>query len=304
MRKLQIRPSRPRTKEALAAPHLAATAADNVAVAGVDFVVDGVVVGRAIPPTYAVDVQVTQPAGSILRISALARDASENTSSSDGLTRVLAAPTGQPAAITGRVYDDTTGLPIAGVRITLTGSDASGHVYDASSTSSDRGEYYLAVSGGEGTLRLATDGFTHVDRPLLIPDAAATVAFDARLTPLGAAQPLSAVFGGAVAGRRTIAPSTDIVDAALTVSPGALLDDSTLRLTVIGPQGLQGLLPAGWVPVGAIDIAPHGFAFSAPQAISMANRLRVGSGPRLVLAMWDESAAAWRAFTTVVVTDG
>ena len=102
-------------------------------------------------------------------------------------------------------------------------------------TSDRRGQDILNAFGGEARLQMAKTGWTRVDRHVVVPDSLSVQAVDARLTPLTIeAQTIAATGGGTVAGN----------GATLTVGAGALAADTPLRMTEVGGQGVQGLLPA------------------------------------------------------------
>ncbi|MCU1382032.1 MAG: hypothetical protein JWL71_729, partial [Acidobacteria bacterium] len=263
-----------------------ATAADNVQVASVDFLVDDVVIGSAIAPPFAAEMTAGRPAGSVLRVRAVARDSSGNQAFSDRESRVVSPAASGAAVVTGRVYDDASGLPLAGASVALNGSDGNGQRYTATATSDNRGAYFLNAASGHGTLTITRAGWTRVDRPVDVPGSEALTVFDARLTPLAAvAQTVPAIVGGTVQGG----------DASLTIVSGGLAADAALTVTVVGQQGVEGALPLGWSPAGVVDITPHGVVFTGAQALSLANRLKLPTGTSLIVAGWDEAASAWRA---------
>ena len=84
----------------------------------------------------------------------------------------------------------------------------------------------------------------------------------------------------------------------LDIPAGALTQNTSLRLTQISPQGLQGALPAGWSPVGAANIHPHAVALQTPATLSIPNPLDLDPGSGLTLVAWDETAHAWRVIST------
>ena len=60
------------------------------------------------------------------------------------------------------------------------------------------------------------------------------------------------------------------------------------------------MLPVGWTPVAAVDIAPHGMAL-AGGVVSAPNPFNLKAGTTVVLARWDEQVRAWRAAATGVL---
>jgi PKD repeat protein len=268
--------------------HLSATASDNVKVAAVTFLVGDVAIATRLDPPYEADFVVpsTRHAGAVLQVRALAIDSSNLEATSDKQVRIVEATAVGTGVVVGEVYDDSTSLPLAGVTVALAGNDDAGTPYNVVTTTDARGQYFLAAGSGQGTLRIAKAGWSRVERPVTIADQEAVEPLDARLTPVsGGAQPIAAVIGGRLTGG----------NATLTLQGSALSADVSLNLVAIGPQGLAGLLPAGWSPVGAIDLLPHGVDFANPQDVALANNGQLPIGTPLVLAAWDESASAWRA---------
>ncbi|MEQ1870489.1 MAG: Ig-like domain-containing protein [Vicinamibacterales bacterium] len=205
--------------------------------------------------------------------------------------RVVAEIVAGEGVVSGEVYDDTTGLPVPDAVIELRGNDVGGQAYSSTAVTNARGQYFLTAGGGEGVLSIEKSGWTRVDRHVSIVDQESTTVFDARLTPTGASSAVVADIGGTITSG----------DASITLLPGALPGDAAMRLLALSGQGLQGLLPAGWSPVGAVDLHPHGLALAGAQTISLANRGRVALGTPLVLASWDEAAHAWRAVQSSLV---
>ena len=151
----------------------------------------------------------------------------------------------------------------------------------------------LRATEGAGVVSIGGNGWTRVDRPASIAANVALQLFDARLTPPSTPTVLAALQGGTA-----LAPNGSIV-----VPPGALQSGASLSVTAIGSQGLEGALPLGWSPIAAADVAPHGLSLGGGAALSTAGAIPVAPGTSLVLAFWDESAAAWRAVTTVAAGD-
>ena len=262
---------------------LSASATGDPTVASVAFSVDGAKLGTLVVPPYAASYVV--PAGlrggATIRFDADVIDGLGRTARASKTATVQATAAPGQGVVFGRVFDDTTGLAIAGASVTLLGS--------TTSTTTDLfGRYVMTASEGPGTLRITRDGWSRVDRPVAF--AVGNVAprvFDARLTALTAsASATSAVVGGTItqAGWSLVVPA------------GALTADAPIALTVVGGQGLQGRLPLGWSPVGVIDVGPRGIAF-APDATLKAPATAGAGGP-LVLARWDETASGWRAVAT------
>ena len=267
---------------------LSAAAADNVGVAAVSFFVDGVNVATstAAPYTFTLTLAASYPAGSVLHLSARAVDFSGLQATDSAQTLIVSSSSAGQGILTGEAYDDAAGLPLAGVTATLTGTDASGASYTQTAVTDARGRWVLHAAEGEGVVRLAKPGWTQVDRKAsIVPDQALELV-DARLTALsGAGDHLTSVLGGTV----------QTASITLVVPPGALQETMDLRLTNVSQQGLEGILPAGWSPIAAADIAPHGASFAGGAALSLSVAAGVPAGTHVVVATWDEEPAMWRA---------
>jgi PKD repeat protein len=252
-------------------------------VASVAFRVDGATLATVVTPPYAT--RYTVPAGlrngATLQVQAEVTDGLGRTARDTKTTTVQASAAPGMGVMYGRVFDDTTGLAIAGATVSLVSTSIS-------ATTDAQGRYTISASEGPGTLRITKAGWSRADRPVtFVVGSLAFRVLDARLTPLAAVgAATSAVMGGTV----------NQSGWSLVVPGGSLAADTALALTTIGGQGLQGRLPLGWAPVATVDVTPHGLAF-APAATLKAPAQT--SSATLVLARWDETASAWRAVTTL-----
>ncbi len=264
-----------------------ATAADNVRVAAVRFDVDDVPVATVTSAPFRARLAVpsTRGPGSVLSITATATDTANlsATASASTLVTGLAEGTG---LITGEVYDDATGLPLGGaaVRAVVNG-------VERTTTADARGRFAIPSAAGMAAIRVTHGGYTVADRRVVVPDRGAVEMVDARLTPTAPAVTIDATLGG----------SAGDAQAGATFVPGALAATTSVQVTAIGAQGLRGLLPAGWSPVGAIDVAPAGLALAGDAIVSRANAHGIGAGVLLAVATWDETAGTWRFVEAVVV---
>ncbi|HWW85600.1 MAG TPA: Ig-like domain-containing protein, partial [Vicinamibacterales bacterium] len=76
-------------------------------------------------------------------------------------------------------------------------------------------------------------------------------------------------------------------------------------VTSISQQGIESLLPGGWSPMAAVDIAPHGVTFSGGASLTTPSSFTLAAGTPLVLATWDEQAEFWRAVAAAPIgSDG
>ncbi|HEY3547196.1 MAG TPA: Ig-like domain-containing protein [Propionicimonas sp.] len=275
---------------------LTADAADASGIAGVRFTVDGVSVAAQNDAPYGTvyTIPASVAPGTRLNVVALATDFAGQTAS-DAKPLVVAMPAQAiEALVVGEVYDDSTGLPLAGASVRLHGT-AAGAASPTAATDS-RGRYSLRGVAGDGVVRVQKDAWTSADRPVSLVSGHGIEVFDARLTPMSDSPvSVSPVLGGEVGTAR----------ARLMVPSGALAEATPLRVTGVGQQGLQGLLPYGWSPVGAADVAPHATAFVAMASLTAANSFSLPAGTALVVARWDEEAVSWRKVAdTTVRADG
>jgi hypothetical protein len=116
----------------------------------------------------------------------------------------------------------------------------------------------------------------------LASPAAPPPGVDARLTPFAGPAPVSPTL------RATISWGTrrwcSRQDAAAPAS---------LRFAAVSPQGLRALLPAGWSPVLAVDVAPAGVTFAGTAVARAANVVGLTPGTPLALVRFDPDARAW-----------
>ncbi|WP_145018444.1 Ig-like domain-containing protein [Geobacter argillaceus] len=243
-------------------------------------------------------------AGDDLLIEAKAVDFSGNRAAASRVVRVT-APLVRQGLLTGAVYDDSNGLPLADatVMLSLAGNP------DQTATTDSRGRYAFVADEGSGRLTVTKAGFTRVDRPnlSLVVNQGRRV-FDARLTPLNIGGKLVAAvqgdtltrpFTGSGAGissalKKAGFSGSPVAVMTLVLGPGALAADQRLTLTQVGAQGLQGRLPNGWSPVAAFDLQPHGIAFAAPQSVTVPNLFGAGVSGPFSLVRWDEGAGQWQ----------
>ena len=266
---------------------LTATADDEGGVYGVSFFVDGVRVAVDTTAPYSANYKLplSIAGGTALQLRAVARDFAGNEAAAAAGSAVENASGAGRGVLSGEVYDDRTGLPLSNVTITLTGNDDDTQPYSAAGITDGRGRYVVRAERGAGVLHIAKAGYTTVDRRVSIVANRAQEVIDARLTSLQPVVTISPVLGG----------SAGSPAALLQVPSGAIDGELQVSVTPIGQQGLQGLLPVGWIPLAAADIRPHGVAFPAPVPLSMKSGFTLPSGSSLVLASWDEETSAWRA---------
>ncbi len=267
-----------------------ADARDNARVSSVTFAIDEVPVATATAAPFAA--RVTVPAmrgpGSVLSITATATDTANLKASASASTLVTGVTEGT-GLITGEVYDDTTGLPLPGVDVRASINGV------ARETQTDgRGRFAIPSAAGVAAVRVMRSGFTVVERRLTVPDRGVVEMVDARLTPLAQGVDVEATLGRDVGDAQARA----------TFAAGALAANARVQVTALGAQGLRGMLPPGWSPVGVVDVAPAGRPVAGDLVVTRANVHGIGAGVLLGVAMWDEAVADWRFVEASVVSQG
>ena len=253
------------------------TASDDTGIAAVIVSVDGARVATLTAAPYAASyaVPLTAVPGMLFRVEARAIDFAGLEESDVRFAQVAAAAASE-ALVIGEVYDDATGLPLAGAAVSIVGSSA------APLLSDERGRFALSAASGDLVVRIARAGYTSVVRQVVATTGVREL-IDARLTPRPAAVAVAPVLGGELhAGTAT-----------LIVPAGALASAESLSFTPVSAQGLAGPLPAGWSPVAVADVAPFGLSFGVPAILRLP--MPGGGGSALTLSTWDDDARLWRA---------
>ena len=260
------------------------------------------------PGTFDVPMPEGIDAGMAVLLEVVVTDCSGNQTTTSDWLDIEETGTG---VVAGEVYDDKTGRPLEGADVTFIGADGSA----LSLTTDDRGQYSFAVKAGTGHLTVTMAGYSTVERAgLAVSESAGLEVYDARLTPIsdleitvpatmgaGIETPFSIVVAGfaPVLENEGIDPSSMVAaDMSLDIPAGALTQNTSLRLTQISPQGLQGALPAGWSPVGSANIHPHAVALQTPATLSIPNPLGLDPGSGIALVAWNETEHAWRVIST------
>ncbi|MGE5245125.1 MAG: PKD domain-containing protein [Betaproteobacteria bacterium] len=191
--------------------------------------------------------------------------------------------------ITGRVFGDVDGLPIQDATVTLVSVDSNAGPFDQPAAQTDAlGRFRLSCPPGLASLTISKDGWTRVERLVQVADSRRVNPLDVRLTPLDAkAVTVTSVLGNVV--------TNTAGDVRLTIGPGALTSDATLRLTRVSGQGLAAMLPAGWSPVGTIDLSPSGIAFGTGAPFVLPAPSNLAPGAAVLLARWDSASHSWLA---------
>src|SRR5262249_34281850 len=119
--------------------------------------------------------------------------------------------------------------------------------------------------------------------------------FGARLTPLAAASPaINPVLGGSASGPA----GSQIV---LALPAGALAAQAAIALTPVGAQALQHLVPPGWSPLSAVDVAPHALVFAAPASLTLPTPTGAAPGAHVAVVRYDDDAAEWIAIANPTI---
>ncbi|HEX6973973.1 MAG TPA: PKD domain-containing protein, partial [Vicinamibacterales bacterium] len=262
---------------------LLAAASDEGGVSAVILTVDNARIATLTSPPYSATYQVPASAvpGTTFRFEARAVDSAGLESSAVQLTQ-LAVPTSTDGFVVGEVYDDATGLPLAGATVTVRRGTAAPVV----ATADERGRFALPVAPGAVHVHIERSGYTDADRFAAIVGGQAAILLDARLTPRsGSAKQISPVLGGTL----------DAGDLQVAVPAGSLTAATSLWLTKVGQQGIQSPLPPGWSPVAVADLSPRGAVFAAPATLRAKVPSSIAAGTPLVLVQWDVEARGWRA---------
>ncbi len=187
--------------------------------------------------------------GSIVDLLARVYDAAGNTGTATGQVQITGGPSG-PGFIQGEVYDDTKGLRLDGANVDFVSTD--GHGLTRITTQTDGG-YFAEAPAGDYLVTLTKPGFTTVERVVTVMPEKKSVAIDGRLTPVSAEQHLIGAAGG-TATAILAANGRESTRIELSIPANTLTEQKDIRLTTISNQGLAGLLPQGWSPIGVIDI--------------------------------------------------
>ena len=199
--------------------------------------------------------------------------------------------------VTGGVYDATTGRPLANANVSI----ASICAICASSSS---GRYTRSLPEGAYTIEVSAPGYTTAWRQVVVKAGAGVIPIDIRLTRRGAAQTINA-------NPVTISAAADttVTQAAeVTIPSASALASHTVALTPVGAQSLAGLLPLGWSPLAAAEIAVDGSAAPSPLAgaqltfiLTPADVAAIASfNQTLSFAEYDSSRDEWRVVVAAV----
>ncbi len=208
-----------------------------------------------------------------------------------------AAQSATPGLIVGEVYQDLTGLPIAGATVTLLAADGAPGV---EATTDARGRYRLTADPGAARLHIGKAGHTGVERAVTVLADQWVAPLDARLTLIDPARTaVPSVLGGTA--------TNAAGDVSFQVPAGAMNADSEFALTALSSQALAGMPPRGWSPVAAAEIQPGGLTFNAVTGgfkplLSLPLPADLPASATAVAARWDATGGRWIAIEQATLT--
>ncbi len=80
--------------------------------------------------------------------------------------------------------------------------------------------------------------------------------------------------------------------------------DQSISLTLLSPQGLGALLPAGWSPVAAVNVAAGDISFGFPLTLTVTNTATLPQNTSLTVARYDTANYDWMAVGTATIDVG
>ena len=189
-------------------------------------------------------------------------------------TKAFQGATVGDAFLEGEVYNDLTGLPLAGVSVSLAGGGSS-------VTSGAMGSWALPAPEGEAVVHLSATGYSDAYRSALLTSGQIEAALDARLAPLSAEQRILPAAGGT---------GTFTSGVAVTAPEGVFPSDATATATALSGQALPLPLPAGFSPLAVwrLDITQTPSA-----ALTLTLPRPSGTSGSLPAALFDASQQEW-----------
>jgi hypothetical protein len=253
----------------------------------VTFLADGVEI--AADPDSPYQTVYTVPAshivGTQIRFTARAADFAGNTAGSDPfLVRVVAPGAGE---ISGRVYDDTRGLPVENAAVALVSVHGEAPVDILEVYTDAQGVYRIPAPEGTVVLRIDAPNTTAAWRTVSVKPDRVTPAYDARLTPLAEGVPVDHLVGADF--------QYDALGADLEAPAGAFGEDVALTLTRPSEQGLPGPLPTGWRPVSALHFGPDAHPLNTSLTLRLWGPDHLDDPDTApVPVLWDPDETVWR----------
>ena len=197
--------------------------------------------------------------------------------------------------ISGAIYDATNGRPLQGATVNILNSQSP----ILNSSSDDHGRYTRAVDEGVYTIQASAPGYTTVWRQIVVPSGSGVIPIDIRLTRRG---PQVSSTGAAI----THGGDTTVTKRVELIAPSG----TSLTLTSVGAQSLAGLLPLGWSPIAAAEVAPLNTSLPGAKLTFILNATDVtaitAATQTVSLAQYDETRDEWRVVSAVanVGSDG
>ena len=223
--------------------------------------------------------------------------------------------------VSGGAYDASTGRPLPNASVSIQSPAAAFSAPSArvaaksiaslqpaaqaigTSATNDSGRYARTLPEGAYTIEVSASGYTTAWRQVIVRAGAGVVPIDIRLTRRGAGQ----LVGSSALTLTANADSTITRAAELTIPAASALASHTVTLTPIGAQSLSGLLPLGWSPLAAAEIAIDGSATPSPiagaQLSFVLTTSDIGalttSNQTLSLVEYDSDRDEWRTVVAV-----
>ncbi|MCI0612142.1 Ig-like domain-containing protein, partial [bacterium] len=192
--------------------------------------------------------------------------------------------------VLGEVYDNYTGLPLAGAVVRQISPVAN----PAPEATCDlNGQFTLPVASGDLLLRIERAGYLSVDRFVNAPAGQAVLMLDARLQPQDSA--LLQITNTA----STLSNSDGSVS--LNVVAGTVADPADVRLTQRDGQSLPQILPDGWSPVGVAMIDTQATP-QLPFTLRVRNDFQIAPNTAVNTAYFDSASSVWRLGPSGVVS--
>jgi hypothetical protein len=194
------------------------------------------------------------------------------------------------SVIVTHVFDDHSGLPIAGAELEIQAVDGVQQQPPIKYISDEQGRVTFSLAAGSIRVEVLNTGYSPSDRTIDLTGSVIE-ALDFRLTPLGNVLTLSPA-----------TPSAAIDDDTTLAVSGLLSDPIDIQATIVSQQGINFPLPLGWSPVFAIAIDTDDPPTLPSLTVTTANTNGLTAASDPVLAYWDSSASQWTAGPAPVIS--
>ncbi len=207
---------------------------------------------------------------------------------------------GQKIIVRGEVYDDASGLSLAGAVIRVISINGTQVTDNSKKTvTSAQGSFILTLQAERAVIRAEKNGYTRVDRVLQTTGGFLTDIFDYRLTPVSnqvyELTPAGGVFERVLPS--ALFPAENIL-LRLLFADGSVAQREQLKITSLSAQGLAGRLPSGWMPLLAFDFSSTADSFLKEpnlQIEGLEKLVDLKDNEKIVLACWDNDKFIWKA---------